>query len=321
MVSSQAEEWEAPLLRLAGEARASGHTAPPAPSTAILARAYAYCTSVTAVHGRTFHLAASLLPADKRRAARALYAFCRIADDIVDTGGADASRQLAAWRRQTLAPPGPSANLVAIAWDDTRRRYRIPQQYAEQLLQGIARDFDCPQYRTFDDLAAYAYGVASTVGLMLMHIVGFSGPAAIPYAVKLGIALQVTNILRDVGEDWRAGRLYLPTTELAAYGLAAADLARGRVDDRWRAFMRFQIDRNRRLYAAAWPGIAMLSRDGRFAVAAASVLYQAILDDIEAHDYDVFTRRAHVSTWDKLRRLPGIWWRVRPREGDAHATL
>jgi phytoene synthase len=127
----------------------------------------------------------------------------------------------------------------------------------------------------------------------------------------LGVALQLTNILRDVGEDWRVGRLYLPTDELAAFGLAEADLESGRVDERWRAFARFQIERNRRLYAEAWPGIAMLSKGGRFAAAAAGELYRAILDDIEAHDYDVFNRRAHVGTASKLGRLPGIWWRNR----------
>jgi phytoene synthase len=149
------------------------------------------------------------------------------------------------------------------------------------------------------------------VGLMSMHIIGFAGNEAIPYAIKLGVALQLTNILRDVGEDWRAGRVYVPLDELVAFGLRQADLERGQVDDRWRALMRFQITRNRRLYAEAWPGIALLSGDGRFAVAAAGELYRAILDDIEAHDYDVFHRRAHVSMWDKARRLPGIWWRSR----------
>jgi len=157
-------------------------------------------------------------------------------------------------------------------------------------------------------LTEYAYGVASTVGLMSMRIVGYRSAAAIPYAIKLGVALQLTNILRDVGEDWRAGRVYLPVEELAAFSLAEADLSRGQVDDRWRAFMRFQIERNRRLYAEAWPGIELLNKDGRFAIAAAGELYRRILDDIEAHDYDVFTRRAHVSTLRKLLGLLNLWW-------------
>ena len=144
-----------------------------------------------------------------------------------------------------------------------------------------------------------------------MHIIGFAGEQAIPYAIKLGVALQITNILRDVEEDWCAGRVYLPMDELTAYGLSEADLVRKQVDDCWRAFMHYQIERNRRLYNEARPGIALLHRDGRFAVAAASDLYRAILNDIEAHNYDVFNRRAHVSAWGKVRRLPGIWWRNR----------
>ncbi len=201
----------------------------------------------------------------------------------------------------------PPDDLVALAWADTRLRYRIPQRYAEQLIEGVGRDLHQQSYRTFEDLTTYAYGVASTVGLMSMHIIGFAGEQAIPYAIKLGIALQLTNILRDIGEDWRSGRVYLPMDEMAAFGLTEADLDRGQVDDRWRVFLRFQIERTRRLYAEARPGITLLNSDGRFAVAAASELYRAILEDIEAHDYDVFYRRAHVSAWDKARRLPGIW--------------
>jgi phytoene synthase len=198
-----------------------------------------------------------------------------------------------------------------VAWTDTRTRYGIPQRYAEQLIDGLARDLHQTRYTTFPDLATYAYGVASTVGLMSMHITGFSGPEAIPYAVKLGVALQLTNILRDVGEDWQNGRVYLPQDELEAFGLTEADLASGRMDDRWQAFLRFQIDRNRQLYAEAWPGIALLDPDGKLAIAAAARFYEAILDDIEANDYDVFKRRAHVSAWGKLRLVPSIWWQSR----------
>jgi phytoene synthase len=293
----------------------------PACDRSLLLRAYAQCESITAHHSRSFHLASRFLSAAKRRAMRALYAFCRVTDDIVDCDivdcdivdcdDCDAEHELARWRQQSLALNPPQTDRVAVAWADARTRYRIPVRYAEQLIDGVARDLTQQRYQTFDELAAYAYGVASTVGLMSMHIIGFSGPDAIPYAIKLGVALQLTNILRDVAEDWRAGRVYLPADELAAFDLSEADLAAGRVDDRWRAFMRFQIERNRRLYAEAWPGIALLNRDGRFAVAAAAALYRAILDDIEAHDYDTFSRRAHVSGPRKLSQLPAIWWHTR----------
>jgi phytoene synthase len=278
----------------------------PIRNESLLRQAYARCEAVTARHSRSFYMASGLLPPDKRRAVRALYAFCRTSDDIVDQPGGDPEAALAAWRHRVLEAYPPEADLVAVAWADTLARYHIPHRYVEQLIGGVARDLHQKRYETFEDLAAYAYGVASTVGLMSMHIVGFSGPEAIPYAIKLGVALQMTNILRDVGEDYRSGRVYLPQDELAAFGLSDADIAESRVDDRWRALMRFQIERNRRLYAEAWPGIALLDRDGQFAIAAAAELYRGILDDIEAHDYNMFTRRAHVGKLGKLRRLIGL---------------
>jgi phytoene synthase len=199
---------------------------------------------------------------------------------------------------------------VPLAWADAQACYSIPRGYADQLIDGIRRDLRQNRYQSFAELTEYCYGVASTVGLMAMHIIGFRGAEALPYAVKLGIALQLTNILRDVGEDWRAGRLYLPLDELHQFGLGEAEIAAGRVDDDWRAFMHFQITRAHRLYDEAQPGILMLDPDGRFAIAAAATLYRAILEDIEANDYDVFHRRARIGAWGKVRRLPGIWWSV-----------
>lgn len=269
--------------------------------------AYTLCESMTAAHSRSFHTATRFLSTEKRRAVRALYAFCRATDNLVDDPSKDAGAATTAWRNSALSAGPHRGEPVLAAWADTQQRYRIPQRYVEQFLDGVARDLDQKRYATFEDLAEYAYGVASTVGLMSMHIIGYTHPDAIVYAVKLGVALQMTNILRDVAEDWRAGRLYLPQDELTAYGLGESDVAAGRVDDRWRAFMRFQIRRNRQLYAEARPGYALLHGDGRFAVAVAGELYRAILGDIEAHDYDVFSRRAHVSAWGKLRQLPRIW--------------
>jgi phytoene synthase len=310
--TARVQTWEARLAVLAHEARPAAAQLPgSAVAPDVLAAGYAHCEAITAAHSRSFHAASALLPAPKRRAIRTLYAVCRISDDLVDCAPARAERALALWRSRVLAPNPASGDAVIAAWADVRRRFRIPPRYIEQLLGGVARDLRPAAYATFDELAGYAYGVASTVGLMSMHIIGFSGPAAVPYAVKLGVALQLTNILRDVGEDWRAGRVYLPSEELAQHQLSEADLAAGRVDDRWREFMRFQIARNRRLYAEAWPGIRLLHADGRLAVAAAGELYRLILDDIEAHDYDVFHRRAHVNGVNKLRHLPGIWWRSR----------
>jgi 15-cis-phytoene synthase len=274
-------------------------------------RAYAYCREMTKAHSRTFFIASGLMPRAQRRAIRALYAFCRVSDDLVDREVTNKAGKLREWRQRSLSDQPQADDLVTLAWADTRARYRIPRQYAEDLLDGVASDLTQTRYETFDDLAHYCYAVASTVGLMSMHIVGYTGKEAIPYAVKLGVALQLTNILRDVAEDWRNGRLYLPQDELAAFGLTEADIDNGIVDERWRAFMRFQIDRARQLYAEALPGVAMLGKNGRFAIGAAAELYRAILDDIEANDYDVFTRRAYVSDRRKLSLLPGIWRRAR----------
>ena len=302
--------WERRLILWAQEALESSRpTEPVSANEGALDRAYRYCSALTQMHSRTFHLASALLPAAKCRAIRALYAFCRVSDDLVDNTEGDSHASLDIWRKRSLSESPADDDMVALAWADTRARYGIPQRYAEQLIDGVALDLQASRYATFSDLADYCYGVASTVGLMSMHIVGFVGPEAIPYAVKLGVALQLTNILRDVGEDWGMGRLYLPQDELREHGLSEGDIAAGRVDGRWRSFLRFQIARNRRLYAEAMPGIAMLKAGGRFAIAAAAELYGAILEDIEAHDGDVFHRRAHTSKRGKIARLPGIWWR------------
>lgn len=330
----QTKQWEHPLLDLADAAMRSDRGAQAdhhVLNAAALSTAYAHCQDITRVHSKTFSMASELLPVDKRRAIRALYGFCRVSDDLVDTAiledfaeqsagmdpaGVDQRAQnLEAWRQQVIGgmagANGSPVGQVALAWADARRAYDIPRGYVEQLLDGLTLDLHRVRYETFAELARYCYGVACTVGLMSMHIIGYSGREAVPYAIRLGVALQLTNILRDVGEDWRAGRLYLPAEELRAFDLSEADIAAGQVDARWRAFMRFQIERAHRLYQDALPGVQYLSRDGRFAIAAAGELYRAILTQIEKNDYDVFSRRASTGAWGKLRRLPGIWWRSR----------
>ncbi len=310
------QTWEHQLIMLAEQAQ---HTRPEPVSHHAdfdrLAAAYRYCADLTRQHSKTFYLASALLPAHKRRAARALYALCRVTDNLVDCPeeGTDPLVALEAWRVNVMEANCHSEDPVLMAWADARLRFNIPTGYVDQLINGVGRDLTQTRYETFADLAGYAYGVASTVGLMAMHIVGYSGPEAIPYAVRLGVALQVTNILRDVAEDWRFGRVYLPQEELARYGLDDAFLAAGQVTEDWREFMRFQISRNRMLYQESWAGIAKLDADGRFAIAAAGKLYDAILGDIERHDYDVFSRRARIGAAGKLARLPKIWWMSRSR--------
>jgi phytoene synthase len=274
-----------------------------------MAQAYRASAEIIREHSRTFYLASALLPPAKRRGARALYAFSRLTDDAVDGFSADPQRSFNAWTQRVQRAPDPD-DLPLLAWMDTQRRFGIPDVYAIQLLDGVARDLEQDRYTTFEELTEYCYGVASTVGLMAMYIVGFNSAQAFPYAVRLGVALQLTNILRDVGEDWARGRLYLPQNELVEFGITEADIDAGRVDDRWRAFMRFQIDRVRGLYREALPGVTHLHREGRFAIAAAAQLYEAILDDLEVNGMDNLNRRAYIGLSGKLRRLPRIWLNV-----------
>ncbi|MBL8064134.1 MAG: phytoene/squalene synthase family protein, partial [Anaerolineales bacterium] len=257
--------------------------------------------------------ASGLLPEEKRSAVRALYAFCRTVDDIVDEVELKKDRdfELDYWRNVVETASSSTDDLVAAAWADTLARYHIPRHYALQLIDGVARDLFQTRYQTFDDLATYCYGVASTVGLMSMYIIGFKSNEAVPYALKLGVALQMTNILRDVGEDYRNGHLYLPREELLTYGIREQDIAEGRVTDNWRQFMKFQIERTRHLYDVSWEGVKLLEREGQLAIGAASVFYRGILDDIEKHDYNVFSRRASLGVMGKLAKLPALWLKIR----------
>jgi phytoene synthase len=306
--------WENQLLSLAGQ---SQH-----PNTrpffsywagdAALRKAYKQAEKMTSAHSKSFYFASALLPEEKRSAVRALYAFCRTVDDIVDESpNPDYDPRLDYWRTMIETASFADDDLVAAAWADTLARYHIPRHYALQLIDGVARDLIQNRYPTFNDLATYCYAVASTVGLMSMHIVGFHNNDAVPYAIKLGVALQMTNILRDVGEDYQNGRLYLPREELAFYGIRESDIAEGRITDNWRQFMKFQIERTRQLYAESWAGVKMLEREGQLAIGAASVFYQGILDEIEKSDYNVFDRRASLSTLAKASRIPALWLKVR----------
>jgi len=256
----------------------------------ILETAYQLALDVTKENSKTFFFASALLPKEKQKAIRALYAFCRISDDLVDRESNDPRKNLEAWRFPKISYAPTKNELIALAWGDVRAKYDIPWHYSEQLIQGVAQDLSKSRYQNFDELAHYSYGVASTVGLMSMHIIGFNAHAAYTYAIRLGVALQLTNILRDIGEDFRAGRIYLPLDELRAFHLSEEDIAQGMVTPQWRKFMRYQIARTRQLYSEAKPGIAYLTSDGRFAIAAAADLYAGILKEIENNDYNVFNQ-------------------------------
>jgi phytoene synthase len=295
-------------------AHCMGEARKPAPE---LRAAYEECVRVTTVHSRTFYLSARLLPASKRQGIMALYAFCRVSDDLVDEAESPgaAGRALDDWaalnQRVPLSPDGSQTNSVAAAWADTRRRYAIPSELPNDLIAGVRMDLTLKRYDTWDDLWLYCYRVASTVGLMSMYITGAQTMEAVPYAVQLGVALQLTNILRDVGDDARAGRIYLPQEDLARFGYTEDMLLSGVRNRQFSNLMDFEIRRAHALYDAAWEGISMLPPDSRLAVAAAGTLYRGILRKITSSQYDVFHTRAHLTLSEKLRALPGIWWGAR----------
>ena len=262
------------------------------------------CAAIARSHGRTFFLASHCLPPDRRRAIHATYAYCRIADDIADLSADAASAALAldAWERQLAAPTHP----VAVAFAAARAQYGVPVAPARDLITGVRMDLGPCRFATWDELRRYCYHVAGTVGLMVAPILGCQDEAALPHAVDLGIAMQLTNILRDVGEDARRGRLYLPLDELAAFGCDPEAILRGRPSGRFRDLLAFQVARARDLYADARRGIPALSPAGRLTTLAASELYATILTAIEERDYDVFGARAYVPNGRKLGALPGV---------------
>ena len=289
------------------------------------------CRRVVRRHARTFHLASVFLPPRKRRAAFALYAFCRVADEIVDRwdrdrlcNGMEASPDVIAAladheRKLQEALAGTPTDSVFRELDRVMREFGVPAAVLRELMAGVAMDLRPARYDTWADLAHYCEGVASSVGEMCTHVFGVQGETAVRnvalrYARTLGLAMQLTNILRDVGEDARRGRCYLPARDLSMFGLAAEDVLGGELrasDPRWQQFMRQQIARARALYDAAMPGIPLLSVDAQRCAWACAIGYSGILGAIEAIQCDSLTQRARLGT---VSRANVLWqvWRTRP---------
>jgi phytoene synthase len=194
-----------------------------------------------------------------------------------------------------------------IAWQHATHTFNIPIHPSLELIEGMRMDLSQNRYATFEDLRLYCYRVASTVGLMASHVIGFSEPDALDHAIDLGVAMQLTNILRDVGEDARNGRIYIPLDEMAHFGYTEEELLRGEINERFVQLMQFQIQRARHLYERAQPGIEYLEKDSRTAIATAAHLYSRILDVIERNGYDVFNRRAYVPFREKLTGFYRVW--------------
>ena len=283
------------------------------------------CERIVRKHARTFTLASFFLPSRKRRAAYAFYAFCREADDIVDSASSadrkSVARKLQCHRRDLAEaldgrPKGPVFR--ELRW--AAREFSVSGAVMFELLDGIARDVEPETYETWDDLERYCEGVASTVGVMCAQVFGVPGgptqlDIALSHARTLGVAMQLTNILRDVGEDARNGRCYLPVEDLARFSLDRTEVVGTpsiAADPRWHRLMTYEIARARALYERALPGISMLSADSQRCAAACAIGYAAILDALEQINYDSVSTRASVGT---MARIGILWdaWRFKGR--------
>jgi phytoene synthase len=289
--------------------------------------AYEVCRQITAEYSKTFYLGTLLMTPEKRRAIWAIYVWCRRTDELVDGPQAALTTEetLDRWENQLNSIfQGHPIEDTDVALVDTLKRFPLDIQPFKDMIEGQRMDLYRSRYPTFDELELYCYRVAGTVGLMSTAVMGIdpeqstapwrryeAQPNPTEEAIALGIANQLTNILRDVGEDARRGRIYLPLEDLALFDYTEADLMNSVIDDRWRALMQFEIQRARKFYQEAEQGISQLSPDARWPVWAAQVLYSKILDVIEQNGYDVFNKRAYVPTLQKLTCLPGTLVRSR----------
>jgi phytoene synthase len=269
----------------------------------LLEASYAHCHDIARRSASSFYYSFLLLPERQRRAMCALYAFMRIADDLSDEPAPldDKRRQLADWRRGLHAAlGGMHVHPAHAALAETVHKYAIPLEYLEAVLDGVEMDLEPVSYPTFTELRVYCYRVASAVGLACIHIWGYQGEQAKTYAESAGIAFQLTNILRDLKEDAARGRVYLPQEDLARFGYDTERLQQGTRDAAFTALMRFEVERARSYYDAAWPLAPLLPRPGRAVFLMMARTYRSLLDEIERCDYDVFSRRVRVSAWRKL---------------------
>jgi phytoene synthase len=286
-----------------------------------LDKAYEECRQETAQWAKTFYLGTLLMPPAKRRAIWAIYVWCRRTDELMDSAEAQARpvEELAArldlWERRTRDLfDGVVRDGLDLVMHDTLQRYPQPLQAYLDMIEGQRMDLRQHRYPTFQELALYCYRVAGTVGLMTQEVMGrdaaytsapwSDAPDTSDAAVALGIANQLTNILRDVGEDRIRGRIYLPQEDLAQFRYGEDELMAGVVNENWRSLMRFQVERARQWFARAEQGVRWLAPDARWPVWASLRLYRGILDVIEQHDYDVFNKRAFVPRSGKLLDLP-----------------
>ena len=283
-------------------------------SEVALTESYAYCRGIARTAARNFYYGFVLLPPEKRNALCALYAFMRGVDDISDLPGelSEKRGRLAECRAamdRALAGED-DGNPIWPAFRHTVSSYRIPARYLHDLISGAEMDLTVSVYETFDRLREYCYRVAGTVGLTCIYVFGFSDPRAPELAETLGIAFQLTNILRDLPRDLEIGRVYLPQEDLKRFGCGRNDLASATAGPAFRELMRFEADRAWQFYHEGWPLLALVNEDSRAALWALARIYSGILEKIEARDYDVLTPPA-----PRLSSVEKVWILARARIG------
>ncbi len=283
-------------------------------------KAYQYCESVTKKHAKSFFFAAKFLPLKKQKAVYPIYAFCRHVDDEIDEIG-DGDKETAIetvkkWKTNleniyhgkiNSQLTTHNSRLVFAAWSDLLKTYKIPLNLPLELIEGVLMDTKIKRYESFDDLYLYCYRVASTVGLMSSEILGYSDVKALEYAEAMGIGMQLTNILRDIKEDARIGRIYIPQEDLKKFGVSEQQIFDKNFDENFRSLMKFQMERARSFYHKGEKGISLLEKDSRFTVLLASRIYSKILDEIEKQNFNVFVKRAHTTKKQKVFSIPKIW--------------
>ncbi|MFC4454865.1 phytoene/squalene synthase family protein [Deinococcus sonorensis] len=277
-----------------------------------------HCRELTRQHSKTFYFGSRFFPLQQRQAVWAVYAACRCGDDIVDEPGGGAAALSQWWARVQSAlagrlafgAAGPDPVDVALGW--AARHYPIPESAFRELYLGLRMDLEGHRYGTLSELELYCRRVAGVVGFMIAPICGYhGGEQTLQHAVRLGQAMQLTNILRDVGEDLGRGRIYLPADLMAEFGVTVQMLHAGQVTPEYRRLMQHLTQLARQWYAEGRAGLPCLHGSGRLAVAAAARAYEGILDALERNGYDNFSRRAQVSGPRKLLMLPQAWWELR----------
>jgi len=273
-----------------------------------LRASYEECKRLNALHGKTYYLATLLLPKAKRPFVHALYGFARYADEIVDDlastlTDAEKAAELKTWGDGVLSglKSGDSNDQVGRALINTVKRFAIPHEHFVAFLHSMTMDLTVTEYANYEALMEYVYGSAAVIGLEMVPILGPLSQAAYEPAEKLGVAFQLANFIRDVGEDLDRGRVYLPQDELAQFGVDREMLEAKTLTPEITAALKFQIERVRQLQREATPGILQLEPASRPCIEAASELYCGIVDEVEAIGYDIFNKRAQTSTGRRMR--------------------